>query len=247
MTKEDVTNTLQKLKLDFQSLENHTTDFISRYKAEIDRFEGDLRTLWEKMDTMQSEVVTNEGTINELTEKSNSLQAERDDLATRLAKLQDLSQTLKTEVDKKNSEKETLEAEVQVLEREKATLENEKAKLQTDLDKASADLLAAEDEHKARVKGIADELNDTEEKITRMETQYKVLGVLLRDGYVKHPSYEVLKTLAEGKVSNSKQLAMASGVAQNTVDDVLMSLHDRGIIVFEKPTGNFEIKRRLVI
>ncbi|RMG28105.1 MAG: hypothetical protein D6732_19525 [Methanobacteriota archaeon] len=247
MTKEDVNNALQKLKLDFQSLESQANDFVSRYKIEIERFEEDLKALWENMETAQSELAANNEKIRELTQKSNELQKQRDELSTRLAKLQELSQTLKAEVDKKNSEKENLEREVMELERERGLLENDKTKLQSDLDKASADLLAAEDEHKARVKGIADELQATEEKISRMETQYKVLGVLLRDGYVKHPSYEVLKTLAEGKVSNSKQLAMASGVAQNTVDGVLMSLHDRGIIAFERPTGNFEIKRRLVI
>ncbi len=247
MTKEDVNNALQKLKLDFQSMENQSNDFVARFKAELERFEADLKATWEKIDTVETELSANEEKIREHTQKSNELQQKRDELSSRLAKLQDLSQTLKAEVDKKNSEKENLEREVMELEREKGLLENDKSKLQADLDKAAADLLAAEDEHKARVKGIADELKDTEEKIDRMETQYKVLGVLLRDGYVKHPSYEVLKTLAEGKVSNSKQLAMASGVAQNTVDDVLMSLHDRGIIVFEKPTGNFEIKRRLVI
>lgn len=240
-------NNFEKLKLEIQSIENTFNEKISKFKASMDGIDKEIESLIEENSSVQKE-------SSEMMTKLGGLQGN-------LSSLESTASTLSQEVEQKESKYSNSEEEISELKHKKITLETEIAKaelksnefnanirkIDSDLQEVKDALVNAESLYEEKVKSIETEISDYTQKTTNRENQFKILKVLLEDGYVRTNFYNVMKTIGQSGVDTLDKLQRASAVAMPDVKETLVALSQKGIIKYDSSSGSYSILKELNI
>ncbi len=245
MEQAEISNYFDKLKIELKSYKSFHDEFVSSFHTKLETDTAELNSFWESLNELSQKKTQLEEQITGNEQKKKNLETKKESQLKQQMEIQENINTLKQHSESLNKEKGELSHEVEKLKDHYGTTKVKYDNLEKNLQAADEALIQAENEHKNRVKDIVKERDQLKSEISKKQMQFKVLQKLLKDSYIKDSTYDVLKALSESNMSNLGQLALSSGVSKDNVNKILMSLHEKGIISYEKPSGNFEIKKEI--
>ena len=133
------------------------------------------------------------------------------------------------------------------------TIENlrtTKIQLEVELNEEKKLLLDAEKEHeqilkdrKEMVAPIEGKLQDLQEAIFKREIKYRIILQLLRDGYLKDPTFDLIQTIQRHpEISTIERLAQVSNVNPASIRSIFRSLQNRNILTWDMNKESFHLK-----
>ncbi len=128
-------------------------------------------------------------------------------------------------------------------------LRTEKIKLEVELQEEKKRILDARTEmdrvmaiRKEKVIPIEGKLNGLKDSIFQRELKYRIILQLLRDGYLKDPTYDIITTMKRHpEITTVERLAQVSNVNPNSIRQIFRSLQNRRILSWDMNNEKFHL------
>lgn len=240
-----VKNLFQKIELDFSTLKDSFSSEVNNIEQHIKQSNAAVNSYLEEYtaQTVKKDDVT--AKLIELKNQIGILDKQNTELKERIAALE----KNKSELQKQTSEYETKQAELETekskLENNLSTLTGELTTLTDDISSATKDLLATEEEYKKQVGATEEKIKNLEAQRENEENQYKVLIQLFKEGYIKDPTYDVLKGLGQSGIDDHKKLALSANTQEGEVVNILKDLATHKIVSYDASSGKFTLLKEL--
>lgn len=237
----------KKVELEVQSTKDAINEQMASLGKVLTELEQGISTATISRDTKRDELQNLRNNSQKLEAELAELKQQHLQLTQDVNTLAESKQTTEEKISTLTSDKNSLETEISSKESKLSELEGSIASLTQNLAEVKDKLVNVEKVYEEKVASIEKEIDHLKDQSKIRLNQYKILQHLLDDSYVPDSEYNVIKVLKQPGVSSFNQVVLSSGVAQNTVKEVLTDLSSRGYLDFDQGSGEFTILKELSI
>lgn len=232
---------MEKLKLEIQSIEETVDKRIGKIKSKLDELFKDLSSLENNKNSISKIYEDNKSKNENLLNNNEKMKSEDNELKSRIESLNKEITENENTLNELTNQRNSLDTEFSNTEQLEKETSSSITELENKLSKIKSDLINSEKEYEEKVKSIENEIEETKTNVVTKENQFKILKMILNEGYIKDPVYDVCKVIKQKGINNLNQLIQSSAVSPDIVKQTLIAMNDLELVDYNQSSGNYTL------